>query len=51
MNKTGQSILSMSFLAQNLKVVETLESMSSNYLLTLSLSTTIEPCLSWDVKC
>lgn len=40
---------SLSFPAQNLKLVETLESMSSNYLLTLSLYTTIEPYLSWNV--
>lgn len=47
----GQTIPSMSFLPQNLKLIETLENiMSSNYLLTLSLSTTIEPYLSWNVK-
>lgn len=43
----GQTIPHISFLSQNLKLVGTLESMSSNYPLTLGLSTTIDPCLSW----
>ena len=42
-SKVAPAVPGMSFLAQNLKLVATLASVSSNHLLPLSLSTTAEP--------